>query len=124
MCVCVCVCVCFGSDNARRIQLQNKVFINDYCYCVIQAFIVIVIIVVVVVVVIIIIIIQTHGIPLINNQYSVSPHHSGVYPIYEPLYTAWKEVWNVTVTTTEEYPHFKPFNLRRGFIHNDIMVGD
>lgn len=33
--------------------------------------------------------------------YSVSPHHSGVYPIYNSLYKLWKKIWNVSVTSTE-----------------------
>ncbi|CAG9800644.1 unnamed protein product [Chironomus riparius] len=61
------------------------------------------------------------GIPL-NSGYSVSPHHSGVYPVHELLYEAWKKVWNVKVTSTEEYPHLRPARLRRGFIHRNIMV--
>lgn len=47
------------------------------------------------------------GIP-IDSGYSVSPHHSGVYPVHELLYTAWKKVWNIRVTSTEEYPHLRP----------------
>ena len=42
--------------------------------------------------------------------------------MYEPLYTAWKQVWNISVTTTEEYPHLRPDYSRRAFIHSDIMV--
>ncbi|XP_048485283.1 bifunctional heparan sulfate N-deacetylase/N-sulfotransferase [Plutella xylostella] len=62
-----------------------------------------------------------HGIP-INSSYSVSPHHSGVYPVHEPLYEAWKKVWDVKVTSTEEYPHLRPARLRRGFRHRGVMV--
>lgn len=47
------------------------------------------------------------GIPT-DSGYSVSPHHSGVYPVHELLYTAWKKVWNIRVTSTEEYPHLRP----------------
>ncbi|XP_074040411.1 N-deacetylase and N-sulfotransferase sfl [Leptinotarsa decemlineata] len=61
------------------------------------------------------------GIP-VDSGYSISPHHSGVYPVHEPLYTAWKKVWNIRVTSTEEYPHLRPARLRRGFIHRNIMV--
>ncbi|CAG7786790.1 unnamed protein product [Allacma fusca] len=64
---------------------------------------------------------QEHGIP-VNSGYSVSPHHSGVYPVHEPLYEAWKTVWNVKVTSTEEYPHLRPARLRRGFVHRNLMV--
>ncbi|KAJ1528835.1 hypothetical protein ONE63_007209 [Megalurothrips usitatus] len=64
---------------------------------------------------------KEHGIPT-DSGYSVSPHHSGVYPVHEPLYAAWKKIWNVRVTSTEEYPHLRPARLRRGFIHRNIMV--
>lgn len=61
------------------------------------------------------------GIPT-DSGYSVSPHHSGVYPAHELLYIAWKKVWNIKVTSTEEYPHLRPARLRRGFAHRNIMV--
>ncbi|XP_017843705.2 bifunctional heparan sulfate N-deacetylase/N-sulfotransferase [Drosophila busckii] len=64
---------------------------------------------------------KEHNIPT-NSGYSISPHHSGVYPAHELLYLAWKQVWNVKVTSTEEYPHLRPARLRRGFIHRNIMV--
>ncbi|XP_065336089.1 bifunctional heparan sulfate N-deacetylase/N-sulfotransferase isoform X1 [Cloeon dipterum] len=57
-----------------------------------------------------------------DSGYSVAPHHAGVYPVHEYLYEAWKKVWNVKVTSTEEYPHLRPARLRRGFIHRNIMV--
>lgn len=60
------------------------------------------------------------GIP-VDSGYSVSPHHSGVYPVHEILYSAWKKVWNIRVTSTEEYPHLRPARLRRGFIHRNVM---
>ncbi|XP_045393325.1 bifunctional heparan sulfate N-deacetylase/N-sulfotransferase 4 isoform X2 [Lemur catta] len=62
-----------------------------------------------------------HGIP-INMGYAVAPHHSGVYPVHIQLYAAWKKVWGIQVTSTEEYPHLKPARYRKGFIHNGIMV--
>lgn len=64
---------------------------------------------------------KEHGIP-IDSGYSIAPHHSGVYPVHELLYEAWKRVWNIRVTATEEYPHLRPARLRRGFIHRNIMV--
>uniref|UniRef100_T1K1D0 [heparan sulfate]-glucosamine N-sulfotransferase n=1 Tax=Tetranychus urticae TaxID=32264 RepID=T1K1D0_TETUR len=64
---------------------------------------------------------HSNNIP-IDSGYSVAPHHSGVYPVHEPLYEAWKLVWNVRATSTEEYPHLRPAQLRRGFIHRGIMV--
>ncbi|XP_032996190.1 bifunctional heparan sulfate N-deacetylase/N-sulfotransferase 1 isoform X2 [Lacerta agilis] len=62
-----------------------------------------------------------HGIPT-DMGYAVAPHHSGVYPVHVQLYEAWKQVWGIRVTSTEEYPHLKPARFRRGFIHNGIMV--
>ncbi|PSN31955.1 Bifunctional heparan sulfate N-deacetylase/N-sulfotransferase, partial [Blattella germanica] len=64
---------------------------------------------------------KEHGIPT-DSGYSIAPHHSGVYPVHELLYEAWKRVWNVRVTSTEEYPHLRPARLRRGFIHRNLMV--
>lgn len=56
--------------------------------------------------------------------YAVSPHHSGVYPVHSQLYEAWKNIWEIRVTSTEEYPHLRPARHRRGFIHNGIQVRD
>lgn len=66
-------------------------------------------------------VLQEHGIPT-DMGYAVAPHHSGVYPVHIQLYEAWKKVWHIRVTSTEEYPHLKPARYRRGFIHNGIMV--
>lgn len=65
---------------------------------------------------------QDHGIPT-DMGYAVAPHHSGVYPVHVQLYEAWKQIWAIKVTSTEEYPHLKPARYRRGFVHNGIMVG-
>ncbi|XP_030427599.1 bifunctional heparan sulfate N-deacetylase/N-sulfotransferase 1 isoform X3 [Gopherus evgoodei] len=65
--------------------------------------------------------VQEHGIPT-DMGYAVAPHHSGVYPVHVQLYEAWKQVWAIKVTSTEEYPHLKPARYRRGFVHNGIMV--
>lgn len=56
--------------------------------------------------------------------YAVSPHHSGVYPVHSQLYEAWKNIWGIQVTSTEEYPHLRPARHRRGFIHTGIQVRD
>ena len=64
---------------------------------------------------------QTHNI-LVEESYSVSPHHSGVYPAQVILYNAWKQVWGIKVTSTEEYPALYPSWKRKGFIFKDIMV--
>ena len=58
----------------------------------------------------------------VTNQYAIAPHHSGVYPVHEPLFQAWKAVWNIEVTSTEEYPHLRPAHFRRGFQHQGIKV--
>lgn len=62
-----------------------------------------------------------HGIP-IDSFYAVSPHHSGIYPVNDLFYKYWSDIWMIKATSTEGYPHLKPFYLRRGFIHNNIMV--
>ena len=64
---------------------------------------------------------KMHNIP-VDTCYSVAPHHSGVYPVHDILYQAWKETAGVQVTSTEEYPHLKPPWRRRGFIYRDVMV--
>ncbi|KAK3711017.1 hypothetical protein RRG08_009606 [Elysia crispata] len=58
----------------------------------------------------------------VYGQYTVAPHHSGVYPVHEPMYKLWKEVWGVKTTSTEEYPKLMPAWQRRGFIHSGVMV--
>ncbi|CAB4057409.1 NDST2 [Lepeophtheirus salmonis] len=58
----------------------------------------------------------------VNFHYAVAPHHSGVYPVHKPLYDAWKNVWGIVVTSTEEYPHLKPSRLRRGFTHDKLKI--
>jgi heparan sulfate N-deacetylase/N-sulfotransferase NDST2 len=60
------------------------------------------------------------GIP-VDSGYSVAPHHSGVYPVHELLYTAWKKVWNIRVTSTEEYPHLRPARCKSRLSHRFIM---
>ncbi|XP_043198896.1 bifunctional heparan sulfate N-deacetylase/N-sulfotransferase-like [Amphibalanus amphitrite] len=62
-----------------------------------------------------------HGIPVLH-QYAVAPHHSGVYPVSDQLYEAWREVWDVRQTSTEEYPHLYPAGQRRGFVYRDVRV--
>lgn len=64
---------------------------------------------------------QKYKIPVTTN-YAVAPHHSGVYPVHEPLYEAWRKVWNISITSTEEYLHLRPARRRRGFIHRGIKV--
>lgn len=61
------------------------------------------------------------GIP-VSSGYAVSPQHAGIYPVHEALYSAWNSVWNIVVTSTEEYPHFRPASARRGFMHGNISV--
>ncbi|XP_038060079.1 bifunctional heparan sulfate N-deacetylase/N-sulfotransferase 4-like isoform X2 [Patiria miniata] len=64
---------------------------------------------------------KSHKIP-VEDSYAVAPHHSGVYPAYPMLYNAWKQVWGIKVTSTEEYPALRPARKRQGFIYKDIMV--
>ncbi|XP_071953290.1 bifunctional heparan sulfate N-deacetylase/N-sulfotransferase 4-like [Antedon mediterranea] len=64
---------------------------------------------------------EEHGIPL-NNNYAVAPHHAGVYPVHNQLYEMWKKVWDIQVTSTEEYPHLYPARRRKGYIHKGIKV--
>ncbi|XP_062846559.1 bifunctional heparan sulfate N-deacetylase/N-sulfotransferase 1 [Trichomycterus rosablanca] len=64
---------------------------------------------------------EEHSIPT-HLGYAVAPHHSGVYPVHVQLYEAWKKIWGIRVTSTEEYPHLKPARYRRGFIHSGISV--
>ena len=64
---------------------------------------------------------QDKGLPVMN-RYAVAPHHSGVYPVHEQLYEAWREVWGVRVTSTEEYPNLRPARRRRGFVHAGVSV--
>lgn len=52
----------------------------------------------------------------------MAPHHSGVYPIHDQLYEAWKKVYGIKVTSTEEYPHLRPARQRKGFIYKGIQV--
>lgn len=64
---------------------------------------------------------QEHGLT-VKSAYAVAPHHAGVYPVHSPLYAAWDAVWGIRVTSTEEYPHFKPAAKRRGFVHRGLAV--
>ncbi|VDK45230.1 unnamed protein product, partial [Anisakis simplex] len=64
---------------------------------------------------------QSWKIP-VTSQYAISPQHAGVYPVHEDLFDAWREIWNISVTSTEEYPHFRPSSSRRGFIYKNISV--
>uniref|UniRef100_A0A0K0F9S9 [heparan sulfate]-glucosamine N-sulfotransferase n=1 Tax=Strongyloides venezuelensis TaxID=75913 RepID=A0A0K0F9S9_STRVS len=64
---------------------------------------------------------ENFKLPLVKG-YAVSPQHIGVYPILDYLYDAWKEIWDITITSTEEYPHFKPMGARRGFKYNNISI--
>jgi len=64
---------------------------------------------------------ESHSLP-VTNRYSVAPHHSGVYPVHHQLYSAWHQVWDIAVTSTEEYPNLRPAKRRRGFQHSSISV--
>ncbi|KAI6214415.1 [Heparan sulfate]-glucosamine N-sulfotransferase [Aphelenchoides besseyi] len=58
----------------------------------------------------------------VSLNYAVAPQHGGVYPIHDELYRAWHKVWEVKVTSTEEYPHFTPASQRRAFVYKNISV--
>ena len=58
----------------------------------------------------------------VKDFYAVAPHHSGVYPVTQNLYQLWRDIWNVSVTSTEQYPHLRATYGRKGFIYNDISV--
>lgn len=45
-----------------------------------------------------------------------------MYPVNNLFYKHWSDIWKIKATSTEGYPHLKPYHLRRGFIHNGIMV--
>ncbi|XP_071808785.1 bifunctional heparan sulfate N-deacetylase/N-sulfotransferase 3-like [Asterias amurensis] len=64
---------------------------------------------------------KTHQI-VVDESYAIAPHHSGVYPTQLILYNAWKQVWGIKVTSTEEYPALRPARKRKGFIFKEIMV--
>uniref|UniRef100_A0A914LVG9 Heparan sulphate-N-deacetylase domain-containing protein n=1 Tax=Meloidogyne incognita TaxID=6306 RepID=A0A914LVG9_MELIC len=64
---------------------------------------------------------ENYGIPT-KLSYAIAPIHSGVYPVYQPLFDGWKRMWNISVTSTEEYPHYWPSSQRRGFIYGNISV--
>ncbi len=53
----------------------------------------------------------------VDSFYSVAPHHSGIYPVYDALYELWSEIWKIKATSTEEYPHLFPAYSRKGFVH-------
>jgi hypothetical protein len=62
-----------------------------------------------------------HGIP-VDSFYSVSSHHSGIYPVDDKLYELWSDVLLIKATSTETYPHTRPVHSRKGFIYKNIMV--
>jgi heparan sulfate N-deacetylase/N-sulfotransferase NDST2 len=64
---------------------------------------------------------KLHGLP-VDTNYSVSPHHSGIYPVYKELYEEWSNVWSIKATSTIMYPHGRPVHMKRGFQFNGIMV--
>lgn len=57
-----------------------------------------------------------------SSRYAVAPHHAGVFPVHEQLYTCWQQIWNITTTSTEEYPHLRPDHKRRGFVYRGVKV--
>lgn len=59
---------------------------------------------------------------VLNTSYAVSPHHSGIYPVYDHLYEYWSKLGHIKATSTESYPHLRPKHMRRGFMYKNIMV--
>ena len=58
----------------------------------------------------------------LNWNYSVTPHHSGIYPVLPKLFKIWSETYSIKATSTITFPNVNPNYLRRGFIFNNIMV--
>ena len=63
-----------------------------------------------------------HNLSISTTHYSVTPHHSGVYPVHDPLYQAWEKLGYVSVTSTEQYPSLWPHYMRRGFTYRSVSV--
>ncbi|XP_040098349.1 bifunctional heparan sulfate N-deacetylase/N-sulfotransferase 2 isoform X2 [Oryx dammah] len=64
----------------------------------------------------------SHTQPHLFHNRSVLADQMRLNKQFALLYEAWKSVWGIQVTSTEEYPHLRPARYRRGFIHNGIMV--
>ncbi|KAH8863727.1 Bifunctional heparan sulfate N-deacetylase/N-sulfotransferase 1 [Schistosoma japonicum] len=64
---------------------------------------------------------KEHDIP-VQVSYSITPGHSGVYPVFPDLYEAWRTVSNVNITSTIHYPYVRPSDFRLGFRYNNIQV--
>lgn len=48
----------------------------------------------------------------IGSNYSVTPHHSGIYPIQPNLYKLWSEMLSIQASSTECYPQVNPIYFR------------
>lgn len=57
---------------------------------------------------------ETHDVLRLIGKYQVSPYHDGIFPVYEPLYQAWRKIWGVETTST--------VFINQGMVHADIMV--
>lgn len=55
-----------------------------------------------------------HNVLPFTCRFAVSPAHKGIQPIYDPLYRAWRAVWNVCSSATP--------GVDRGFEHLGIKV--
>ena len=64
---------------------------------------------------------QLHGIP-VDNNYTVTPHHSGIYPVDSMLYKFWNEETSIKAASTEAYPYTSPVQLKRGFVFDNILI--
>ena len=43
-----------------------------------------------------------------DTSYSVTPHHSGIYPVLTKLFKAWSETYSVKAASTQQYPDINP----------------
>ena len=57
---------------------------------------------------------KDHDVLPFTSRFAVSPAHKGIHPIYDPVYRAWRAVWNVSCSATP--------GVDRGFEHLGIKV--
>jgi heparan sulfate N-deacetylase/N-sulfotransferase NDST2 len=57
-----------------------------------------------------------------NTNYSVTPHHSGIYPVIPDLFDLWENEFYIRAASTSSYPDTQPLYFRRGFIYKSVHV--
>ncbi len=57
-----------------------------------------------------------------NTNYSVTPHHSGIYPVIPDLFDLWENEFYIRASSTSSYPDTQPLYFRRGFIYKSVHV--